>query len=64
MPCHKCDECDECYGEYIPTPEEFEENIKKDIPKDALCHSCTYVCIFHEGHHYKCPEYIKKPDVA
>ena len=46
--------------EYIPTPEEFEEEVKKDIPKDALCHSCFFVCIFHEAYHYKCPEYKLK----
>ena len=57
--------CEECGQEIplindIPTPEEYELSVKKDIPKDALCHTCTYICIFHEERHYKCFDYNKK----
>ena len=42
------------------TREEYKLRVKKDIPKNALCHTCTYVCLFHEQRHYKCSDYNKK----
>ncbi len=58
----RCEECGQeiPYRNDYPTIEEYELCIKKDIPEDVLCHTCTYICIFHEERHYKCSDYNKK----
>ncbi len=56
-----CEKCGQEIWKY-ETPEYYELSVKKDIPKDALCHTCTYICIFHEERHYKCSDYHKKED--